>query len=220
MVQFVRLLFICQSPNHTAWCDAVETFLDGILRRRFANAFHWYQVLIILACDHISNLIADTWKDKIRLQLITVKQPTEYLLSCCPLCFGANDWQKAKDSRFMPDIIVCIDACFTQKHSTNPCGADGQDPPNPTPSFFLPKDDVQAMDEFMQRCRGERRQERVSRTEPEEDHYEKGMNVPVSVLDGCRESFTAADEKWEKASTHFFTDTGLMALLCRHDHVP
>ncbi|KAG1781441.1 hypothetical protein EV702DRAFT_1177262 [Suillus placidus] len=39
------------------------------------------------------------------------------------------------------------------------------------------------------------------------------MSVPVSVLDGCGESFTAADEKWEKASTC------LMGLLCRHDCV-
>ncbi|KAG2344778.1 hypothetical protein BDR05DRAFT_975323 [Suillus weaverae] len=220
VLEFVPLLFIRQSPNHTAWCNAVEIFLDGMgykltlmhsLCRRFSNAFHWYRVLTILARDHISNLIADTRKDKIRLQPMAVEQPTEYLRSCCPLCFGANDWQKAKDSRFMPDIIVCC--------STNPHGANGHDPPNPTPSFFLPKDDVQAMDEFVQRCRGERRWERVSRTEPEEDHYEMGMSVPVSVLDGCRESFTAADEKWEKASTRFFTDTGLMALLCRHDRV-
>ncbi|KAI6147069.1 hypothetical protein BKA82DRAFT_4330009 [Pisolithus tinctorius] len=45
------------------------------------------------------------------------------------------------------------------------------------------------------------------------------MRVPISVLDGCRDSFHAADEKCEKASTRFFADTGLMALLCRHDHV-
>lgn len=45
------------------------------------------------------------------------------------------------------------------------------------------------------------------------------MKVPISVLDGCQESFTAADEKREKASTKFFADTGLMAMLCRHDRV-
>lgn len=60
---------------------------------------------------------------------------------------------------------------------------------------------------------------RVSRVEGEEDCYEEGMRVPVSVLNGCGESFVAADEKREKASTRFFTDTGLMALLCRHDCV-
>ncbi|KAG1803292.1 uncharacterized protein BJ212DRAFT_1449924 [Suillus subaureus] len=182
VLEFVHLLFIRQSPNHTAWCNAVEMFLDGMgykltlmhsLCHHFSNAFHWYQVLTILARDHISNLIADTWKDKICLQPMAVKQPTEYLY-----------------------IIICIDACFTQKCSTNPHGANGHNPPNLTPSFFLPKDDVQAMDEFMQCCQGERHRERVSRMEPEEDCYEMGMSVPVSVLDGC-----------------------LMALLCRHDCV-
>jgi Kyakuja-Dileera-Zisupton transposase len=43
--------------------------------------------------------------------------------------------------------------------------------------------------------------------------------VPDHVLDECEESFTAADEKRQKASTQFFSDTGLMALLCRHDRV-
>jgi hypothetical protein len=32
-------------------------------------------------------------------------------------------------------------------------------------------------------------------------------------------SFLAADERRQKASTKLFTDTGLMALLCRHDRV-
>ncbi|EIN03796.1 hypothetical protein PUNSTDRAFT_33337, partial [Punctularia strigosozonata HHB-11173 SS5] len=43
--------------------------------------------------------------------------------------------------------------------------------------------------------------------------------VPNSVLDGCESSFIAADEKREKASTTFFDDTGLVALICRHDFV-
>ncbi|KAG1847082.1 hypothetical protein F4604DRAFT_1884075 [Suillus subluteus] len=43
--------------------------------------------------------------------------------------------------------------------------------------------------------------------------------VLTSVLDGCGESFLAADEKHEKASTRFFTDTGVMAMLCCHDCV-
>lgn len=45
------------------------------------------------------------------------------------------------------------------------------------------------------------------------------MKVPKSTLDGCQESFKAADEKRTKASTTFFADTGIMALLCRHDRV-
>src|SRR6267154_3827518 len=50
-----------------------------------------------------------------------------------------------------------------------------------------------------------------------DDSYEPGMKVPNSVLNECSDSFIAADEKCEKASTQFFADTGLMALLCQHD---
>ena len=53
----------------------------------------------------------------------------------------------------------------------------------------------------------------------DEDGVEDGMRVPSSVLDDCGQSFKAADEKRQKASTQFFADTGLMALLCRHDRV-
>ncbi|TFK71090.1 hypothetical protein BDN72DRAFT_870121 [Pluteus cervinus] len=49
--------------------------------------------------------------------------------------------------------------------------------------------------------------------------YEGTMKVPISVLDGCEASFTAADERRKKASTQWFDDTAIMALLCRHDRV-
>ncbi|KAF8834072.1 hypothetical protein BDN67DRAFT_992734 [Paxillus ammoniavirescens] len=45
------------------------------------------------------------------------------------------------------------------------------------------------------------------------------MRIPTSVLDGCNNSFLVADEKHLKASTRFFADTGIMALLCHHDCV-
>lgn len=45
------------------------------------------------------------------------------------------------------------------------------------------------------------------------------QRAPDEVLDECEASFKAADERRQKASTKFFTDTGLMALLCRHDRV-
>ena len=55
--------------------------------------------------------------------------------------------------------------------------------------------------------------------EEEEDGYEKSLKVPTSILNDCNDSFTAADEKRQKASTQFFADTAIMALLCRHDRV-
>ncbi|EJD42054.1 hypothetical protein AURDEDRAFT_45402, partial [Auricularia subglabra TFB-10046 SS5] len=38
-------------------------------------------------------------------------------------------------------------------------------------------------------------------------------------LDECEQSFIAAQEKVTKASKNYYSDTGLMALLCRHDRV-
>lgn len=70
-----------------------------------------------------------------------------------------------------------------------------------------------------ERRRGKKGPCRTDKSDAVEDRCEDGLNVPNSVLDGCQESFTAADEKREKASTQYFKDTGLMALLCRHDRV-
>ncbi|KAF9504400.1 hypothetical protein BS47DRAFT_1308206 [Hydnum rufescens UP504] len=50
-----------------------------------------------------------------------------------------------------------------------------------------------------------------------DDSIEPGMNIPNSVLDTCGNSFIAADGDHIKASTQHFDDTGLMAMLCRHD---
>ncbi|KAG1730468.1 hypothetical protein EDB19DRAFT_1897065 [Suillus lakei] len=206
VLEFVHLLFIHQAPNQTAWCDAVETFLDGMgyklscknnLCCRFGNTFHWYRVLSILARNHISSIITNIQRGQAHIPLID--QPSEYLHSRCLLCFGGNTCHEA-DARSIPDIIVCIDACFTQKRLTNPCSASSIDPPNLTPTFFLSNNDVKVMEDFVNSCRRERCRTQASRAEEEEDRYEEGMRVPVQVL-------------------FFFTDTGLMALLCRHDHV-
>ncbi|KAF8197276.1 hypothetical protein K438DRAFT_1906137 [Mycena galopus ATCC 62051] len=60
----------------------------------------------------------------------------------------------------------------------------------------------------------------VVREVDEDDGYEyERLPLPRSVYDVCEASFKAADKKREKASTEFFEDTALMALLCRHDRV-
>jgi len=48
----------------------------------------------------------------------------------------------------------------------------------------------------------------------EDDKLEGPLHVPKSVLDGCESGFIVADDQWQKASTQFFDDTALMALLC------
>ncbi|KAH7905169.1 hypothetical protein BJ138DRAFT_1231768 [Hygrophoropsis aurantiaca] len=241
VLNFGKLLFVRTSPNMTAWCDTLETFLSNLghklttkdsLRHRFSNAYHWYSVLVTKADQCIANKIGDCRACLYGPELPQeadqpvnsneqVAQPSQYLYSRCLLCFGGTNWRNCRDLNTKTDIIVCLDVCFTQKHSAAHRGSAARDPPNPTTSFFIPEEDVKAMEDHVQECRSTNRG-RPSQRRPQddaEDRIEEGMKIPNSVLDGCNKSFVAADEKKEKASTRFFADTGLMALLCRHDRV-
>ncbi|KAG1847703.1 hypothetical protein F4604DRAFT_1935747 [Suillus subluteus] len=230
VLELIRTLFVWITPNTTAWCEALEVFLTARgyklstkdnLCRRFSNAYHWYSVLVMNAGDHVYSLISQHLPSRSLGDEVLPAQPSDYLRSRCPVCFGMQDWQKDHSSRLTLDCHVCIDACFTQKRSANSCGADGLDPPNPTRSVFISDKEVAQMEAHVRACRGSLPGRGTKRKKPEgdEDGYEDGMRIPVSTLDACRESFLAADEKREKASTRFFADTGIMALLCRHDCV-
>ncbi|KAF8836310.1 hypothetical protein BDN67DRAFT_911470 [Paxillus ammoniavirescens] len=115
------------------------------------------------------------------------------------------------------DCIVCMDACFMQKCSKNPCGAEGDGLPNPITLFFVLTEVVDEMESLTEQCHNVTG--RVVVLDGIEDVVEEGQCVSVLVLDGCGQSFIAVDEGQEKVSTQFFADTGLMALLCCHDCV-
>ncbi|KAF7343583.1 hypothetical protein MSAN_01978800 [Mycena sanguinolenta] len=110
---------------------------------------------------------------------------------------------------YSADLMVGVDACFNQKHKTSP-----RDPPKFHPNTrFIPEDVAARTEEYVDGVR-------TFRVEEEEDGYEHDrLRLPRSVLDGCEASFKAADEKRQKASTEFFDDTALMALMCRHNRV-
>lgn len=100
--------------------------------------------------------------------------------------------------------------------------------------MFVPPKDAETMESHVESLRpsvprstsrrsksrtGDHKKSVKSDLQPENDGYEPNMRVPVSVLNGCQESFAAADANRVKASTKFFSDTGLMAMLCCHDRV-
>ncbi|EIN09234.1 hypothetical protein PUNSTDRAFT_67722, partial [Punctularia strigosozonata HHB-11173 SS5] len=144
------------------------------------------------------------------------ERPSTYLRSRCPLCFSASK----DDACAAFDAIVCVDACFSQKRRAGP-----RDPQRSHPdSVFVPEADVQAMEKLVSIIRGSSEAARKSAApdahpNAEPDKCEGPLQVPNSVLDGCESSFKAADKRREKASTTFFSDTGLMAMICRHDCV-
>lgn len=147
-----------------------------------------------------------------------IEQPSAYLCARCPLCFGGDNWQRERSGDpmyvlsialfiicliqcYRIDCIVCIDACFTQKRSQNPRGMEGNDPSNPTESCFISPENVSKMEAYVEQCRSRGRGRQRHQPSVGAD-LEHGMQVPLSVLDGCRESFKAADERREKASIH------------------
>jgi len=127
-------------------------------------------------------------------------------------CMGGLKAKKLINLDISADVHVCLDACFTQKR-----GQGERDPAFAHPdSVFLSEIVVKDMADFV----ASRRPSRTTAVPPSAlDGFEAGMKVPLSVLKECTESFMAADEKRQKASTQFFADTGIMALLCRHDRV-
>ncbi|KAF6744756.1 hypothetical protein DFP72DRAFT_1078101 [Ephemerocybe angulata] len=154
-----------------------------------------------------------------------------YLARCCPCCFGGDvidedesdeDEEGRSDTGIGdsdPDVVVCLDACFTQKRRT-PVRGVGTDPPLRHPrSVVLTEEEVLKAEEEVERRRPSRQPPPIGNPTTTADKVERGMKVPASVLDACNDSFKAADEKRTKASTKYFADTGLMALLCRHDRV-
>lgn len=94
VLEFVRELFLRVAPNNTAWCDALESFLDGRkykmttrvsyrnksnghilfvltwyldqnnLRRRFGNALLWYNSLVDSTNKRIQDLLATHKPDR------------------------------------------------------------------------------------------------------------------------------------------------------------
>ena len=56
----------------------------------------------------------------------------------------------------------------------------------------------------------------AARSKPPRSH---NIRVPNSALDECERSYEAANEKKNKTQSAKFDDTGLMAIVCRHDVV-
>ncbi|OSD07573.1 hypothetical protein PYCCODRAFT_1403249 [Trametes coccinea BRFM310] len=137
----------------------------------------------------------------------------------CPACFGATrfgqDFQRRDFSsiavlfssslevlRDGGDIHVAMDATFSQKHNASA----GDSPWHYDTEFFLSKEQVDAVGDRIVAARKKGAKPFSSR-------------VPEAALDECQKSFEAADEKKEKTLGKKFDDTGLMALVCRHDIV-
>ncbi|THU94779.1 hypothetical protein K435DRAFT_819914 [Dendrothele bispora CBS 962.96] len=285
MLDFVTRLFLRISPNHTAWCGAVDDYLrcqgynlegKDPLRRRFGNSLQWFNSLQASCEAWITSLLNNTrqvlrdeteqetedesGKGRRRVSVEEIQdedspptdsrcpedsgvedterngsrkrrrsdnpetrpsyarsRPSEYLRRRCPICFG-GEFDSKKDRLSWSDVIVCLDACFTQRHNTQP-----RDPARQHPdSFFIPQSEVEAVEARVDEARSQaghatKKSKSSGDHDTEDDHLEDGMLLSKAVLDLCGNSFKAAHEFLAKVIPKGCDVTAVMALLCRHD---
>ncbi|THU82162.1 hypothetical protein K435DRAFT_692076 [Dendrothele bispora CBS 962.96] len=143
-----------------------------------------------------------------------LNRPSEYLRARCPVCFGGK-FDRENKRLTWSDVIVCLDANFTQRHRTSK-----RDPGRKHPdSFFLDEEEVEEVERRVDSLRDKPSAKKKAKTSEsqEDDRMEPGMRVSKAVLDGCGSSFTAAQEFVSKVVASGYDVTGLMAILCRHN---
>ncbi|KAI5993753.1 hypothetical protein F5J12DRAFT_907337 [Pisolithus orientalis] len=220
LLSFVQQFFMCIPPSTSAWCESLEAYLaamgyevdtkEGIFQR-FSNAYHWYCILETSLDEYVQQQLQESASPPSNIPS-AIPLPSSPDNDHCPLCFGGQSWQSNNSEHGFSDVdaIVCIDPCFTQKRRSRHL----DDPVNPTATVFLSQEDICAMEHEVNELRKSKSstQRRSGQALKKnylgdgEDEFEEGMRITMSVLKGCNESFTAAD-------------TGIMALLCHHDHV-
>ncbi|KAG6807241.1 hypothetical protein H0H93_001813, partial [Arthromyces matolae] len=99
------------------------------------------------------------------------------------------------------DIHVCIDGNFNHLHLQSA----GTSPPFYDPAFIIPKEFVDKVGSDMEKIRSSRK-----------PRARKAV-VPDEAINECESSHTAGKGSNVKTNMDRFDDTGLMALVCRHD---
>jgi hypothetical protein len=116
----------------------------------------------------------------------------------CPACFGGVSFGRPLSEG--GDIHVATDGNFHHRHRRSA----GDCPRFYTPSYFLPKSQVDSVGSRILTQR--KRPPKI-----------RASLVPDEAIDQCKHSYEAADGKKQKAAMDSFDDTGIMALICRHD---
>lgn len=110
-----------------------------------------------------------------------------------------------------------MDANFEQKRCRN---ARGDTVPTPhSQTFFIPPDEVKEMKEYVDMARGGRQKRHDEDEDEDEDEVLPGLEMANYIYEGCTSRFLAAQDGNQKAEKSVFADTGLMALICRHDRI-
>ena len=124
---------------------------------------------------------------------------TQALVQHCPACFGRTMFGKPLSEG--GDIHVSTDGNFHHWH----CCSAGDCPPFYDPAYFLPKIQVDAMGQHI---------EKQYKNPAKRCNM---MTVPDEAIDSCESLYEATNGKKQKTSMESFDNTGLMAFICCYD---
>ena len=122
----------------------------------------------------------------------------ELLIQQCPACFGGTLFGRPLDQG--GDIHVATDGNFHHWHRRSA----GDCPQFYEPTYFIPKARVDTIGQLIASAH---------------QHPSKLSSsvVPDEAIDQCEASYDAADGQKQKTAMDNFDDSGVMALICRHD---
>ncbi|KAL1697872.1 hypothetical protein EV121DRAFT_274797, partial [Schizophyllum commune] len=142
-----------------------------------------------------------------------------YLQRRCPACFGGKDKVASSPDLPMPDVLVCVDACYTQKH--NRMAYRDESLPN-SDTIVVDESIINAMESHINGVRPRaprpsKRSRGADNGAESDDRIEAGLKVANSTLELCEKSFKAANGAVIKGTTDKHDVVSIMALVCRHD---
>jgi Kyakuja-Dileera-Zisupton transposase len=113
--------------------------------------------------------------------------------------------------------LLCLDGNFDQRRLKH--AGSGDQPVPGAFTYFLSADEVAAAKRSTEQAMGKKKKPFADEDTTDPDSTLPGLGLPEHIYSGCKKRFFAADEDNKKGETSVFSDTGLMAMVCRHDRV-
>ncbi|KAK0244954.1 hypothetical protein EDD85DRAFT_963291 [Armillaria nabsnona] len=230
--------------SNSAFCSALQDFyvsrgfwmrdtkgapMEDPFRRGFGYASKWYGCLKMTLEDEVDAILSDSRtkipdtftvtnetpqpikdidtglayippanRDHITISL-TRGRASDLLQQRCPACFSGTRFGRGFSDG--GDVHVGVDCNFHHRHRTSA----GDCPDFYDPRYILSKQEVDAAGTRID----------IARKSGAKTGYKP--KIPDVAVDEDEKSFEAADEKKEKTQGGRYDDTGLAALVCRHD---
>ncbi|KAF7326957.1 hypothetical protein MVEN_02589900 [Mycena venus] len=131
---------------------------------------------------------------------LTPGRASRILRDRCPACFGHTEWGRSLNDG--GDVQLGADGCFSYRHLRSA----GDGPISYTPSFFIPKPEIDAVAQKISHAR-------------ENPRAQPTLSIPQDVIDGCEATFEAANEKTQKGDSKRYDASGIFLMTCRHGQI-